>query len=500
MEEQFNQPQRQSSIGVLVMFVDTLQLWARGLWPVILIYFVKFKQLNSAYLALGIIAFLLVIVIVAYLKYLNFTFHLDSKNEEFIINEGVLNKKRTIIQLERIQQVDINQSFLQRIIGVYELNVDTAGSAKKEGRIKAISHPLAVALKTKLLENEIRNVTLVNEEEFLKPSIDSQKPFVKISFLSLLKVGITTNYVKTFGLVLAFLTTIFDSVKKVIPEYEVTDEQLDSYIDQNLAFRSIAILFVVMIGLILVINLIRVVFKYYNYQVIKHNDSLFLSFGLLNTKSTIVKPEKVQIVTVTRNYFQKKMDILEIKIKQATSGDRQNSKSIIEIPGCDENEKTAIFKLLFHVMPEKGIRLKPNYRKLVFSIFVCILIPVVLFFVCANFVDQSIMDYAFVVSIYVVFIGLIICFGYLNNRLYISDDFIIKQSGAWDIDNAIIDTKKIQGVTTSQLFWHKKADIGSVIIHTAGGDLAFQLGNFTILKQHINHWLYNIERSESNWM
>ena len=166
MEKQFNQPQRQSSIGVLVMFVDTLQLWARGLWPVILIYFVKFKQLNSIYLTLGLIAFLLVIGIVAYLKYLNFTFHLDSENDEFIINEGVLNKKRTIIQLERIQQVDINQSFLQRLIGVYELNVDTAGSAKKEGRIKAISHPLAVALKTKLLENEVRKVSLINEEEF----------------------------------------------------------------------------------------------------------------------------------------------------------------------------------------------------------------------------------------------------------------------------------------------------------------------------------------------
>ena len=500
MEEQFNQPQRQSPIGVLVMFVDTLQLWARGLWPVILIYFVKFKQLNSAYLALGIIAFLLVIVLVAYLKYLNFTFHLDSKNEEFIINEGVLNKKRTIIQLERIQQVDINQSFLQRIIGVYELNVDTAGSAKKEGRIKAISHPLAVALKTKLLENEVRKVSLIDVEEFLTPTIDNQKPFVKISFLSLLKVGVTTNYVKTLGLVLAFLTTIFDSVKKVIPEYEVTDEQLDSYIDQNLAFRSITIIFMVMIGLILVINLVRVVFKYYNYQVIKHNDSLFLSFGLLNTKSTIVKPEKVQIVTVSRNYFQKKMDILEIKIKQATSGDRQNNKSIIEIPGCDEDEKTAIFKLLFHAIPEKGIQLKPNYRKLVFSIFLFILIPTGLFFVFANFVDESVLEYAFIVPIYVVFIGLIVCFGYLNNRLYISDDFIIKQSGAWDIDNAIIDTKKIQGVTTSQLFWHKKADIGSIIIHTAGGDLAFQLGNYTILKQHINHWLYNIERSESNWM
>ena len=110
------------------------------------------------------------------------------------------------------------------------------------------------------------------------------------------------------------------------------------------------------------------------------------------------------------------------------------------------------------------------------------------------------MDFALVVPIYIVFIGLIVCFGYLNNRLYISNDFVIKQSGAWDVDNAIIDTRKIQGVTTSQLFWHKKADIGSIIIHTAGGDLAFQLGNFTILKQHVNQWLYHIETSESNWM
>jgi putative membrane protein len=33
------------------------------------------------------------------------------------------------------------------------------------------------------------------------------------------------------------------------------------------------------------------------------------------------KNEKVQIVTVTRNYFQRKMNILEIKIKQATGGE-----------------------------------------------------------------------------------------------------------------------------------------------------------------------------------
>jgi uncharacterized membrane protein YdbT with pleckstrin-like domain len=40
---------------------------------------------------------------------------------------------------------------------------------------------------------------------------------------------------------------------------------------------------------------------------------------------------KVQIVTVTRNYFQRKMNILEIKIKQATGGEKEERRSIIEI-------------------------------------------------------------------------------------------------------------------------------------------------------------------------
>jgi putative membrane protein len=100
---------------------------------------------------------------------------------------------------------------------------------------------------------------------------------------------------------------------------------------------------------------------------------------------------------------------------------------------------------------------------------------------------------------YVFAIATILIFGFRNNRLFITDGFIISKV-VWDIDNTIIETGKIQAITTSQLFWHKKADIGSVIIHTAGGNLSFQLGNFSIIKDYVNLWLYKIEVSNSNWM
>ena len=59
---------------------------------------------------------------------------------------------------------------------------------------------------------------------------------------------------------------------------------------------------------------------------------------------------------------------------------------------------------------------------------------------------------------------------------------------------------KIQAITTSQLFWHEKIDIGSITLHTAGGNITFELGNFTKIKHYVNLWLYKIETSDSNWM
>jgi putative membrane protein len=500
MEKGFRQPQRQSSIGVLLMFVDTLQQWGRGLWPVLVVYIFKFDELNKAYLFVGITALLLIIGIVAYLKYLNFTFYLDDKNEEFIINEGVFNKSKTIIQLNKIQQVNINQSLLQRIVGVYELDVDTAGSSKKEGKIKAISHPLALALKARLMESERIESDSEEPEIGLQSESVVERPFMTISFLSLLKVGITSNYVKSLGLILAFFATVYENSKSFIASSDFDEKKLDAYLDKSTAIQSVAIIAFLLLGSILIINLIRVVFRYFGYKITKQKGSLLLSFGLLSTKSTIIKPEKVQIVTITRNFFQKKMNILELKIKQATSGEKEERKSVIEIPGCNERESVEILNLLFHKTPVKGIMLKPNFRKLVFMIFLSIVLPLCGFLAFINYIEPRFLEYAYVVPLYVFFVGSIVYFGFRNNRLFVNDDFIIKQSGAWDVDNKIIELGKIQAITTSQLFWHKRADVGSITIHTAGGNIAFQLGDYSKIKQYVNLWLYELETSNSNWM
>ena len=504
MRADFSQPQRQSSIGILVLFFYTLQQYARALWPMIVIWIFKFDEVNKLYFFLGMLTIFVSIGVVSYLKYLNFTFFLDAENEEFIITEGVFNKTKTAIQLRKIQQVNINQSFIQKLVGVFELDVDTAGSNKKEGAIKAISHELALELKFRLLENEDLKTTIGIEttslEETEQKLFEVAHPFIKISFLSLLKVGITSNYGRSIALLLIFFSTIYENFQNFGDESNVYKEKIGSYIDKNLVLQTILTAIVLLFGVVLVVNVIRIVFKYYDYSIVRQKGSLLLSFGFLNTKSTIIKPEKVQITTIKRNYFQKKMGILELKIKQATNGEKEERKSVIEIPGCSETERDAILKLLFHQSPEKGLMLQPNFRKLIFSVFLSIGLPLLGFMAVGYWIESLFFEYSYVVPVYVIFIGLIQYFKFKNNRLFINENFIIKQSGAWDVSNDIIEPSKIQAITTSQLFWHKKLNIGSVTLHTAGGDIAFQLGDYSVIKQQVNLWLYEIETSDSNWM
>lgn len=500
METNFTQPQRQSPVGVLVMFFDTIRHWARGLWPILVVWIFKFNEINKTFFLLAVSGLFLVIAVFAYLRYLNFTFFLDYENQEFVIHDGVLNKSKTTVQLDKIQQVNITQSLIQRIIGVYSLDVDTAGSAQKEGKIKAISHRLALELKACLLNNE-RKVNKTEEEvEIQEITTSEARPFIQISFLSLLKVGITSNYIRSLGIILAFFATVWENVNNLAEHSTFDKNRIDTYIDQSLAIQSVAFVIGMFFSAVLIINLFRVIVRYFDYKIARQKGSLLLSFGLLNTKSTIIKPEKVQITTVSRNYFQRKMNILELKIRQATGDDKEERKSAIEIPGCNEYEKEEILKLLFKKIPEKGVMLKPNFRKLVFSVFLTIVLPLTGFFIVGTYAAPQLLEFAYLAPLYVVFLGLVLFFGFRNYRLFISDDFIIKQSGAWDIAHDIIEPMKIQAITTSQLFWHKSADIGYLTLHTAGGTIAFQLGDFTAIKAYVNLWLYKIETSDSNWM
>jgi putative membrane protein len=78
---------------------------------------------------------------------------------------------------------------------------------------------------------------------------------MKISFLSLLKVGITSNYIKSLGLILAFFTA-YENSRNFIEHSDFDEKKIDAYLEGLDAIRcrysNDAVFY-------LIINLIRTV-------------------------------------------------------------------------------------------------------------------------------------------------------------------------------------------------------------------------------------------------
>ncbi len=499
----FDSPQRQSTIGVLIMFADSLQKFGRAFFPLILVFIVKNGSTNKYWLLLALLLLFVVTAVIAYLRFINFTFFVDDEAEEFIINEGVFNKSQTTVSLSKIQQVTISQSLIQRIIGVYGLDIDSAGSEKKEGKIKAVSHELALALKARLLENTGKVLTESSEETVVNtaqtPDL-AQQPFLKINLSSLFKVGITSNYLRSIGLILTFFFTLQENLRNIGRDELINEDKITSIVDNYPLIYSVLVFILFMFTVVFVINISRTLIKYFGYTVALQKGSLLLSYGLINTKSTILKPEKVQIVSVSRNFFQKKLNVLEIKIKQTTTDTAKQNQSVVEVPGCNTAEKDEILKLIFKQIPKKGVMMKPNFRRLVFGLFLKVALPVGLYYWLLSISKGNLDQVEHFVWFYAIVMTLITLLAFRNYRLFINENHIIKQSGAWDVANEIIEIKKIQAIATSQLFWHKNLNIGTLTLFTSGGKIVFDLGNFDTINDLANRWLYELETSNSNWM
>ena len=187
------------------------------------------------------------------------------------------------------------------------------------------------------------------------------------------------------------------------------------------------------------------------------------------------------------------------KLQASSDMKRASTKDKTKVPGCNKLEKEQILKLLIGKLPQHQKTLVPNIRKLLLSLFFLILFPVSIGLIINYNINKfTLIEMVIVISIYVLFFGTILYFSYRNYRLFISDEFIVKQSGAWDIDHEIMMPYKIQAIETQQFIWQKITNIGSIVLYTAGGKVSFSTGNYTEIKEQVNKWLYKVEISKEN--
>ncbi|WP_410881133.1 PH domain-containing protein [Myroides sp. DW712] len=498
-------PNRQAPIGIVVNFIYASQKFVRAFFPLAILLLVRLNKGEKVYgLTMFIVIFVVLVLLtfaIAYFNYRFFTFHIEKETDAFVLQKGIFNKTKTTIQLRKIQQVNINQSFINKVLGIYSIEIDSAGSAAKEGLIRSVSHEVAQTLKETLLtykegllqEEDSTNVQSENQEGVTAQKVRS------IRLLTLLKVGVTTNYLYTMGIVLLFANSLIYEGSRIFGD-SFDDEAIDTFIEERITIYVGLVLMLFFLAVIFIANIIRTVLKFYNYKVVVQEQSLFLSYGLLHTKSTIIKPSRVQLVKIVRNYFQKLWGISSFKIHQVFGKESMNKKTALEIPGCSNSETQEFFDMIYKKpLDFKGEELKYNYRFFGFRFFFLVVVPVALFI---SF-TQDMLETSWIFTSaggYFVVVTLLIWRYFKVGRLIITPDFILVKTGAWDITHTILEPHKIQKIVLSQFVWQKAANVGSLTLHTAGGMVQFSTTNYQKLKQLKDQWLFQIESKNKPWM
>jgi putative membrane protein len=501
MNSDFSKPQRESAFGIIIMGAHTMLKIGKASFFLFLIVFVKMSSTSFTYLILGISAIILFSFIFAYLWYLKFTFFLDKEKQEFVVNKGIFNRDQVIIQLDKIQQVNINQNILQKIIGVYGLKIDTAGAHGEEVSIKAIDETSAYNLKEHLLNRKaaIEAESKIEHENHLA----EEAPFLRISAWTLFKVGLTSNYGQSLALLAAFFYTVIYEGRQLLDAFKINKDEIQSTVTGMLTIVTVFILIACLLVVLLIINLVRTFYKYFELEISQHKNALLLSSGLIAKKNTLISPDKVQITKYSQNYFQKKMNMLNMSLRQAHFGQSRKGHEMqgntLEIPGCNPTERDELLKMILGLATLKGKTFIPDWRFLNLPIFFKLILPVSFFLILAFNIPELKPFIGFAIAYFVIGV-LMIFISYRKHRISVNQDFIIKKSGIWDISNEIVMPNKIQAITTFQYPWHKGVDVGHLSLHTAAGQIHFKYGNYTEIKLLVNYWLYQVENGNEDWM
>jgi len=497
----FEVPQRQSEIGILLIFLTRIFNLFKGFWAIIVyLLFTGPGEATLVYIVLGLVVMSVLILIYSFVYYRKFLFHIDYKNQEFVLQKGVFNTEDIAIPFDRIQQVYIKRSILQRILNVNSFVVETAGSKKEEIGIKAISNEKANQLLAILIEAKDRH-----SEEIIDPGIAGEPTENRLwthelSFLTLLKIGISTNYLRGLALIAAFFTTIYNEVRTVSEEHS---ETIQKYLDQLPGpMESVSIfMFIAVIVLLLsvLITVAEVFIKYFNLKLTQTKDSLELEMGLKTNTKVSLQPRRVQLLQVITNPVQKWLNLYEVRISLANS-ENELQKSKIKIPGLDQATVEKVNSFLYtDQISGFGETFSPDKILLVRRLIIA-LIPALVSYFAVFFVDAlSLTTWLLLAGLYAIIAVIWQILMFRSLILIISEDLVYKKYGVWNKTEERLEIYKIQSISVFQPLWYEKKNLVNIIFHTAGGDISFRTVSKNVLP-YINYMFYKIESNSRSWM
>ncbi len=248
---------------------------------------------GALYLAAGLGVVLLAVKWLAWRR-----FRYGVGRAEIVIESGILHRNRRSIPFDRVQDVDIERTFLARLFGLAKVRIETGAGGKDEGLLDSVSMAEADRIREAVRAGRGgaagAAASSVQEAEAPAP-----QPLFAMDMPRLLLFGLFNFSLVYIAGLFAFLQT-FD---RFLP-FDIYDPArwiglVDEYLPARWTFGAIAAVLLVAAALGAVAGVVRTVARDYGFRLSLEGDRLRREQGLFTRKEAVISRRRVQLAEIS---------------------------------------------------------------------------------------------------------------------------------------------------------------------------------------------------------
>ncbi|PJY99171.1 hypothetical protein CPT06_17270 [Bacillus vallismortis] len=382
-----SEPKRLHPAAVILNLGHTIiQTIKNIILPFFFVYIVNSNNTVRFYGAIALGVLFIWLVAASIIKWRRFTYRIE--DDEFRIEEGLFVTKKRYISVDRIQTMNTSAGVIQQIFKLVKLQIETAGGGKEaEAVLSAISVEEAERIKEAVFKKKAKSHESEPDEQLLeaeqKQTLEAEpQEHYRMSMKELLMAASTSGGI---GVIISALFALISQLDEVLP--------MDWFFDQFsfLQHAGIGIYAVlIFIGLFIVwmFSIAGMMFKYANFQIIKKEQELVISRGIIEKHQVTIPLRKIQAIKIKENIIRQLFGYVTVSIVSAGGGDREKQEGALTIL-FPMIHKKKLSRMLQSFTPEyrleENVRRLPRralkrylFRSVIFSLF--LIIPLCIFF------------------------------------------------------------------------------------------------------------------------
>lgn len=253
-------------------------------------------------------------------RYLRFTWHLNGS--ALVIEQGLLQRQRRVIPLERVQAVELVRKLRHRLFGVVEVRVETVGGSGAEGKLDALDGVSAERLRAMLLRRSPAAPALGGDAE-VEQGRERGERLVQLRPGRLVVAGLTGGRVGVAAAAFGIAQDLIgDRLERLLPMIDLTGD----------VRGTVLIAAVVLVGGFL-LSVVATLLTYWNFTLSSDGASLQLRRGLLEQRSDTLPLRRVQALRVEENLLRRLFGLAAVKVTVAgRSGGEEGRVSELLLP------------------------------------------------------------------------------------------------------------------------------------------------------------------------